>query len=213
MPHFYKTPKLLKSLFSVPIWSIPSAKNEIYLTFDDGPIPGLTAYILDVLKEFNAYATFFCVGDNIRKHTPILEKTIDQGHAIGNHTYNHLKGWLTKNNEYFTNIDKCSAEISKHLQTKHKPLFRPPYGQITSSQINSLNKDYCIIMWDILAYDFSLRHTAEKSLQKIIHYTRPGSIVVFHDNYKAESKLKFMLPQYLKHFTEKGFLFKKISIS
>ncbi len=193
------------------IWKIPSTDKDIYLTFDDGPIPYLTGYVLDILDDFDAKATFFCVGDNMRKHPEICEKVFDKGHLIGNHTFNHLKGWSTKNSLYLKNIIKCQEYITNLQKPYFKPLFRPPYGQITRNQIHFLRNDYKIIMWDILAYDFDSTHSPSQSLDKIIKLTRPGSIVVFHDNYKAEIKLKYMLPRFLEHYKEKGFTFKVLN--
>ena len=208
--HFYKTPGFLKKISDDLVWDIPTNYKDIYLTFDDGPIPNLTEHVLDILDDFKAKATFFCVGDNIFKYPNICKKVIEKGHVIGNHTFNHLKGWSIRNSEYIDNIQKCHEQILKYQKFKHKPLFRPPHGQITKYQIKNLKGDFNIIMWDILAYDFDNTHSPIKSLNRIIRLTRPGSIVVFHDNYKAESKLKYMLPRFLKHFKEHGFNFKKL---
>lgn len=210
MPHFYKTPKIFKYFSNDLIWNIPTISNEIFLTFDDGPIPNLTDYILDVLDEYDAKATFFCVGDNISKDSSICNRIIEKGHLVGNHTNNHLKGWPTKTLTYSQSIEKCQKVILAHQNSNGVPLFRPPYGKITFNQIRSLKDKYKIIMWDILAYDFLEDHSPEKSLAKIKEKTRSGSIVVFHDNFKAEYKLKYMLPRYLRHFKDKGFTFKKL---
>ena len=212
MIHFYKTPYILKRIAKNLIWTIPTQEKEIFLTFDDGPIPGLTNYILNILDDFDSKATFFCVGDNIKKHNEICKSVVKRGHAIGNHTFNHLKGWSTKNQDYLMNIEKCQAYISQYQQPLQKPLFRPPHGQITLSQIKALTDKYNIIMWDVLAYDFEGSHSSEISLQKTINKTKPGSIVVFHDNYKAEEKLKCMLPKFLQHFKERGFNIKKLEL-
>ena len=211
--HFYKTPSLLKKISKDLVWEIPTTNKDIYLTFDDGPIPRLTEYVLDVLEDFEAQTTFFCVGENIFSYPKICEKIIEKGHIIGNHTFNHLKGWSTKNDQYFKNIEKCHKQISSYQVSQGKPLFRPPHGQITRNQIKNIKKDFKIIMWDILAYDFDSSHSPEKSLSKIIQKTDPGSIVVFHDNYKAENKLKFILPRFMQHFKEKGFNFKKLAFN
>lgn len=192
------------------IWQIPVSQPEIYLTFDDGPVPDLTSFVLGVLEDFKAKATFFCVGDNIAKYPDICRKVVDSGHQIGNHTFNHLSGWATKNNDYFENIEKCQCQIAKYQDLKYKSFFRPPYGKITKSQINGLKHNYHIMMWDILAYDFNDTHKPYKGLKKMIEHTQPGSIVVFHDNYKAEKKLRYMLPRYLAHFREKGYTFKRL---
>ncbi len=139
MIHFYKTPGLLKSIFSDLVWDIPVEDKTIYLTFDDGPIPYLTEYVLGQLDRYDAKATFFCVGDNIRKHPDLAEKIVSKGHILGNHTFNHLKGWRTQNEYYEQNIELCQAQIAQ-FQQQTKPLFRPPYGQITPNQIKRLKK-------------------------------------------------------------------------
>lgn len=208
--HFYLTPAILRFVSRKLQWRCSGENNEIYLTFDDGPIPVLTPYILEELEKYQAKATFFCVGDNIRKNPKIFEEVVDAGHAIGNHTFNHLKAWRHSSLDYFDNVKKCQLLIDQNLPSRLPPLFRPPYGQITRKLISQLGKQYQIVMWDVLSYDFSNDHTPSKSLKKIQKYTRPGSIVLFHDNYKAEEKLRFMLPRYLRYFHDLGYKFKKL---
>ena len=210
MIHIYKIPDLFDRISKNLIWKINTEKKDIFLTFDDGPIPKLTNFVLDVLEDFDALATFFCVGDNISKYPGICEDVIAKNHLIGNHTHNHLKGWSTKTDQFVANIKECQRHISEYQKIDVRPVFRPPYGQITPKQINSLKAKYHIIMWDILTYDFDITHSPQKSLDKIIKKTGPGSIIVFHDNYKAEEKLNYMLPRYLQHFKEKGYNFKKL---
>lgn len=212
MFHFYRTPSLLRLLFKDIHWSIPTAGKEIYLTFDDGPIPGLTEYVLDQLQSYDAKATFFCVGDNIRKYPQIFRKVIDGGHRVGNHTFNHWRAWQHSEKIYLENVSKCQGIINNEIGEQNSPLFRPPYGQITKKLIHALKEKYEIIMWDVLAYDFSDKHKKEKSLKKAIASAGPGSIVVFHDNYKAEHKLKHMLPGFLNYFSDLGYRFKKLPI-
>jgi peptidoglycan/xylan/chitin deacetylase (PgdA/CDA1 family) len=209
--YFYKTPGFLKGISRSLIWDAQSDQKEIYLTFDDGPIPDLTAYVLDELEKFNAKATFFCVGDNIRKYPEIFQSVRDRGHSIGNHTFNHLKSWSTGLEEYIENVEECQAIIERYHMSKGKPLFRPPHGQVSPRMIKCLKTQYKIIMWDVLTYDFDNHHTAREGLERAIRKTRQGSIVVFHDNYKAKQKLKFMLPRYLEHFSCLGYDFKKLS--
>lgn len=211
MFHFYRTPGLFKFFSSHLEWKINTDEKEIFLTFDDGPIPGLTPYVLEQLDEFGASATFFCVGDNVSRFPEIYKMVINQGHAVGNHTFNHLKAWSTNKTVYVENVQKCQNVLIEHGLDQACPLFRPPHGQITPRVINALKQEYRIIMWDILSYDFSTANSPEKSLEKIIKMTRPGSIVVFHDNYKAEEKLKYVLPKYLLHFSKLGYSFKKLS--
>ena len=212
MIRIYKTPHFLRWLAPNLVWKINTKEKIIYLTFDDGPAPGLTEYVLDELKKYNASATFFCVGENIKKHANLCYKIIEDGHLLGNHTYNHLKGWSTKNHEYFMNIDKCQHEIHKFQQSQIKPLFRPPYGQITNKQIHFIKEKYEIIMWDILTYDYEKSLAPPSRLDNIIKKTEPGSIVVFHDNIKGEINLRFLLPRFLQHFNNLGYSFKKLDL-
>ncbi|MEM8895194.1 MAG: polysaccharide deacetylase family protein [Bacteroidota bacterium] len=207
MPYFHKTPKWLKRFYPSLIWDYSSkSEKTIYLTFDDGPIPEVTEFVLETLQEFNAHATFFCVGDNISKHPSIAQSIIEQGHTVGNHTYNHIKGWNTKNEAYFENISKCDARIDA-LGSSKKRLFRPPYGRIGPSQIRHLKNEYEIIMWDVLTGDYNASLTSEGILRNIIKATNPGSIVLFHDSLKAYPRMKKVLPAYLEHFSHRGYAF------
>jgi len=199
----YKTPKILCWFYKELIWNIPTKEKVLYLTFDDGPIPGVTEWVLDELKKYNAKATFFCIGENVKKHPEIFQKILGDEHAVGNHSYNHLKGWSTKNEEYFKNIEKCSELVNSKL-------FRPPYGRIKKSQIKHLEKDYKIVMWSVLTWDFLKNLDQPYALKTIVKTTRRGDIIVFHDSIKSEKNLKYLLPQYLKYFSEKGFEFRKL---
>ena len=203
----HKTPSLFFHLYPSLVWRQPTSEKVVHLTFDDGPIPGLTPWVLDTLKAYGASATFFCVGDNVSKHPDIFDRIIKEGHQVGNHTYNHINGWQTDALSYLKNTLKADEEISKHVQTS---LFRPPYGRIKRKQIKQLRHKR-IIMWDVLSGDFSPKLSPEQVLQQSIRHTRSGSIVVFHDNMKAEKNLKHALPAYLKHFTEKGYSFRALS--
>lgn len=207
---FYKTGNWIKRYFSNFEWDFPTQKNTIYLTFDDGPIPIVTEFVLDTLAQFKAKATFFCVGDNIRKHPQIFQKVISQGHQIGNHTFNHLDGWKTDNTTYVDNIQQCQQVIETHAP-KTTSLFRPPHGKIKSTQYQQLKNKYRIIMWDVLTYDFDCKLSSEICLQKSIQYTRPGSIIVFHDSIKSEKRLRYALPRYIEHFARQGYTFEALS--
>ncbi len=202
----HRTPKLIQKIYPSLVWRKTTAQKKIYLTFDDGPIPEVTPWVLDELAIFNAKATFFCVGDNVRKHRDIFNKIINQGHSVGNHTYNHLNGWKTSTDEYIENVVLADEEIGKHLNSS---LFRPPYGRITRSQIKEL-KTKQLVMWDVLTGDFSQTLDPEVILKKSVKCTTPGSIVVFHDHIKAFENLKFVLPRYLKFFFEKGYGFARL---
>jgi len=198
MSLWVKTNRIIKQLFPAYVWEIPNNANKVYLTFDDGPTPEITEWTLEQLKKYNAKATFFCIGNNIEKHPEIFKKVIQEGHAIGNHTFNHLKGWKTNTDVYVENVALC------HLESK---LFRPPYGKIKPSQSRKLRSlGYKIIMWDIVSYDFDRKTTEEQCLQNVLKNVRAGSIIVFHDSIKAERNLKYALPKTLEFFREKGFI-------
>ncbi len=208
---FFKTPYLIKAWYRSSIWEIPGNEKKLYLTFDDGPQPKLTDYILNTLHQYHAKATFFCVGDNIRKYPDLAKKIIDQGHEIGNHTYNHLSGWGTDTKVYIENMERCEEEISKITGRGSSCLFRPPYGKISSRQSKSIkDKGFNIIMWDILSYDFDKNLNVNKADSQIKNKTKGGSIVLFHDNYKAQENLEYLLPKYLEYFTSRGFQFSVI---
>ena len=201
-----KTPNWLKKLFPGRIWEMPPIKNAIYLTFDDGPHPVITPFVLDQLKKYNAQATFFCVGKNVLDYPDVFKKILDGGHAIGNHTYDHLDGWKTGNAKYLQNILKAKKHIDSDL-------FRPPYGRISTNQQKDLLRQQAatkIIMWSVLSGDFDNDITPDHCCKNVIHNTTIGSVVVFHDSEKAEERLRYALPVVLKYFSEKGYLFEKI---
>ncbi len=201
--YLVKSPLLLKWYYSKLTWNQDRTKKVIYLTFDDGPIPNVTDFVLKTLKAFDIQATFFCIGDNILKHPDIFERIKKDGHAIGNHTFNHLKGWKTDNQTYLQNTLKCQA----FTQTS---LFRPPYGRIKKPQISLLKSHIPglnIIMWDVLSGDFDLSLSPEKCYKNVINHTRNGSIIVFHDSLKAFDRLEYALPKSIEYFLNKGFKF------
>jgi peptidoglycan/xylan/chitin deacetylase (PgdA/CDA1 family) len=188
----------------------------IYLTFDDGPHPEITAWVMAELKKHQIKATFFCVGENLKKHTETAKQLLTEGHQIGNHTMHHIKGWKHKNDDYLRDIESCETEIRDiHEQLdieKAQPrLFRPPYGQIKPSQIKLLrNKGYEIIQWSDLSCDYDKHLNCEKSLSALVKNAKPGSIVVFHDSKKAEHQLKQILPRYLEALLKEGFTFQTL---
>jgi peptidoglycan/xylan/chitin deacetylase (PgdA/CDA1 family) len=211
--YFTKTPGFIMRFFSKYTWRLSSNKNEIFLTFDDGPTPEITEFVISELKKFNAKATFFCIGKNIINQSEIFRKIISEGHAIGNHTQNHLHGWKTDNQEYLKNVLACENIISE-LDQKigASKLFRPPYGKIKNSQARHLLKNGSkIIMWDVLSGDFDTSISKEKCLQNVLKNTKKGSIIVFHDSVKAAEKMKYALPKVLQIFSDKGFSFSKIN--
>lgn len=202
--NFYwtKTNRCIKKIFSNYVWDIPDSDNKIYLTFDDGPTPEITEWVLEQLEKYHAKATFFCIGTNIKKNPDLYTKIIADGHSIGNHTFNHLNGWKTSTDAYLENSIQWSVVSG---QAQNNKLFRPPYGKIKFSQAKKLRQQgYKIIMWDVLSADFDNSISNEKCLDNVIKNTKSGSIIVFHDSIKAFPHLKYTLPRALKYFKEKG---------
>jgi peptidoglycan/xylan/chitin deacetylase (PgdA/CDA1 family) len=175
----------------------------VFLTFDDGPIPEITPWVLDTLAQYNAKATFFCVGENIAKHPDIFARIIEEGHRAGNHTYNHLKGWDTDDKTYYENIEKCNA-LTKDV------LFRPPYLRATRQQLNQLKSHYEIIFFDVLSYDFDEKTNEQTCYRNVMANVKNGSIVVFHDNKKAFPRLQYVLPRVLKKLAQQGYSFRSL---
>ncbi|VAV85469.1 Polysaccharide deacetylase [hydrothermal vent metagenome] len=228
-------PRFVKKAFPNVVWEFLAKGKSIYLTFDDGPTPEITAWTLDILKQFNAKATFFCIGKNVKEHPEIFHKIITDGHSIGNHTYNHLKGWKTKTDDYVNSILKTQKLFNQQfLNSKfanHQPstcpeqlvlsevevsrrvtnLFRPPYGQIRPKQVKKLSRlGYSIIMWSVLSMDYDNSLSKEKCLKNVIENTSSGDIVVFHDSIKASKNMQYTLPKVLEYFSKKGYEFKRI---
>jgi peptidoglycan/xylan/chitin deacetylase (PgdA/CDA1 family) len=206
--YFVKTPYLLKLIFNNWLWSFSKKEKAIYLTFDDGPTPEITEWTLNELKKYNAKATFFCIGKNVKANSEIFKKIVDAGHSIGNHTNNHLNGSKTSLSLYIDNILKAENTI----QSEPK-LFRPPYGKLTLKQSFNIRKlGYKIVMWDVLSADFDNTITNKKCLENVIKNTESGSILIFHDSVKANKKLKYVLPKILDYYTAKNYSFKKIMV-
>ena len=207
MFYLVKTPWILKKLYPECIWNIKTVEKVIYLTFDDGPDPVATTFVLEELEKFNAKATFFCIGKNVEEHPDIYKRIIDEGHAVGNHTYNHLNGWYTDDAVYLENIFKAKNLIDSNL-------FRPPYGKITKFQLKQLpaaKYKLKAIMWSVLSGDFDDQVKGEECYLTVIKNAREGSVVVFHDRPSALDRVTYALPLVLKYFTEKGFEFRSIN--
>jgi peptidoglycan/xylan/chitin deacetylase (PgdA/CDA1 family) len=202
-----KTHPILKKIFSNYIWRISTTEKKIFLTFDDGPIPEITDWVLDQLKVYNAKATFFCIGNNIEKNPEVFARIIEGGHAIGNHTFNHVKGWNTSNKIYVKEVALCEEIIQKTSTfVQNSKLFRPPYGKIRISQSKKLRKlGYKIIMWDVLSADYNNELTKENCLENVLNHLEPGSIIVFHDSIKAFKNLEYVLPKTLQFLSENGY--------
>lgn len=199
-----RSPLIVKRYYQKLIWDIPNEENKIYLTFDDGPTPEVTEWVLDVLDRYKIKATFFCLGCNVEQHSSIFQKIKRKEHVVGNHSFNHLNGWKTNDDEYIKNVEACHKIINS-------PLFRPPYGRIKKSQAEVLIKSYQVIMWDVLSGDFDPKTTPEKCLYNVNKHTKSGSIIVFHDSMKAFDKLKYALPRAIDYLLDKGFSFETIS--
>lgn len=195
-----KSTYLIKKYYRSLVWVRPNNERKIYLTFDDGPTPVVTDWTLKILKKHNIKATFFLIGNNLKKNPQIFEQIKSDGHAIGNHTYNHDNGWKTKDKDYIESIANC------HKLTQSK-LFRPPYGRIRKSQIKLLKDDFKIVMWSVLSGDFDPKTSPEKCLKNVIKNTQPGSIIVFHDSMKAFDKLQYALPKAIDYLLAKGYVF------
>lgn len=206
MFYLVKPPWLLKKFYPSCIWNIKTDEKIIYLTFDDGPHPEATTFVLGELKKHHAKATFFCIGKNVEVHTEVYQQIIADGHSVGNHTYNHLNGWKTADKEYFKNVEKAARAIDSYL-------FRPPYGRITKFQLKAIKGNHLKlkpIMWDVLSGDFDTAITPEGCYLNVIKNARPGSIVVFHDSLKALPVLTKALPKILEYYSERGFRFESI---
>jgi len=214
--HFFTVPSTIQWLIPSCTWRKEGQGKVIYLTFDDGPHPEITAWVMDELKKHQIKATFFCVGDNLKKHTETAKQLLTEGHQIGNHTMHHIKGWKHKNDDYLREIESCETEIRDihgqlDIEKAQPRLFRPPYGQIKPSQIKLLrNKGYEIIQWSDLSCDYDKHLNCEKSLSALVKNAKPGSIVVFHDSEKAEHQLKQILPSYLEAMLAEGFTFETL---
>ena len=191
-------PDFIKLMWRTPVWRINPLEKVIYLTFDDGPNPEVTPRVLDILDEFEAKATFFCVGENVLKYPKIFQEVKHRGHAVGNHTFNHLKGTEKTVKEYVDNVGKAHEYI-------HSKLFRPPHGRITLSQVNKLKADFKIIMWDFITYDFDRQVTSTEILKEVKIRSRNGSVVIFHDSLKARKNVLEALPEALRYWKKEGY--------
>jgi peptidoglycan/xylan/chitin deacetylase (PgdA/CDA1 family) len=206
MFYLKRTPWLFQKIFSERIWRINTNEKILYLTFDDGPHPEATLFVLDELKKFDAKATFFCVGRNVQENFGVYEKIISEGHRVGNHTYSHLNGWKTNDKIYLEDITKASKIIDSHL-------FRPPYGKITRFQVKALSGEKLrmkTIMWEVLSGDFDPAVTGENCYLNVLNNAREGSVIVFHDSAKSFETLQYALPRVLKHYSENEYRFQSL---
>lgn len=198
-----KIPRIVRWVYPDCVWRIPVTDQSVFLTFDDGPTPEVTHWVLEQLAGYNAKATFFLIGKNVVQYPEIVEAIKLEGHAIGNHSYNHEKGWATPDAAYHASVEKTNNLL-------HTPLFRPPYGRIKKSQIAALAPQYKIIMWDVLSHDYDHRLSPQNCINNVMENVQPGSIIVFHDSEKARKNLMESLPEVLRQLTERGYVFKTL---
>ena len=196
-----QVPGFVRNMFPKALWRMNPDEKAVYLTFDDGPIPVITPWVVDLLGRYGIKATFFMVGDNVRKHPQEYKLVVDAGHRVGNHTFNHLKGLFTDTREYIENVEKGDALI-------HSNLFRPPHGMLRRSQYKELSKRYQFVMWDLVTRDYSKRMNGEEVLANVKKYVRNGSIITFHDSLRSEEKLRYALPRAIEWLLEQGYEFK-----
>ena len=194
-------PQFIRQLYPCACWRMNASERAVYLTFDDGPIPEVTPWVLDVLDKYKIKATFFMVGDNVRKHPEEFNMVVNRGHRIGNHTYNHLKGVEQRTRYYMNNIEKANSYLSTNL-------FRPPHGFMRLKQYRALRNHYRIIMWDLVTRDYSTKLTGEQVLENVKRYARPGSIITFHDSLRSINKLYYALPRAIEWLLSEGYEFK-----
>ena len=205
--YWIKTNWIIKKLFSNYIWDVSNTGKTVYLTFDDGPIPEITEWVLDELRNHNVKATFFCIGANIEKNPEIFKRIIREGHSVGNHTFNHLNGWDTSTNAYLENVKVYEDIKEKTIDyNSNSKIFRPPYGKLKTAQSKAIRKlGYKIIMWDVLSADFDTTLSKEQCLDNVLPNIKPGSIIVFHDSLKAFKNLEYVLPKTLAFLKENKF--------
>ena len=193
-------PTVYRKIFPGTVWRLPREEKTVFLTFDDGPIPEVTEFVLDTLRERNIKATFFCVGDNVRKHPDLFRKVMEEGHLVGNHTFNHLQGLYTTSRRYIRNVEKADELIKS-------PLFRPPHGILRYTQFITLRRKFKIVFWDVVTRDYNRKLSGEDVLGIVRKYTRNGSIIVFHDSLKAEKNIRYALPKAIDYLMSEGYKF------
>ncbi|UYZ65198.1 polysaccharide deacetylase family protein [Hymenobacter weizhouensis] len=203
-------PAPLRRLLPDCLWEMPADEPPtLYLTFDDGPIPEETPFVLEQLARYDARGTFFCVGDNLRRHPDVAQAVLAGGHRLANHTYYHISGWTHSRPHYLRDVAQCQALLDE-LQPEVRPLMRPPYGRITRPLAQTLHATHQVVMWDVLTCDYDQHFNPATCLATAIRLSRPGSIVVFHDSLKASRNLRYVLPRYLDHFAAQGFRFERL---
>ncbi|HOO84900.1 MAG TPA: polysaccharide deacetylase family protein [Prolixibacteraceae bacterium] len=200
-----RLPEWLTRLFPQAIWRMPQGDNTLYLTFDDGPVPEVTPQVLDILKLKNIKATFFCVGDNVKKYPELYKRIIDEGHSVGNHTHNHLQGPKYKTENYLNNISLAQSYISSNM-------FRPPHGVLTRAQYNAISASFYIVMWDVISCDYDKSLSPQQCINNVLDFVRDGSIITFHDSIKAQKNVLTALPFVIDNLFNQGYNFNKIEL-
>jgi peptidoglycan-N-acetylglucosamine deacetylase len=199
--NFYSAPYWIRAIYPKNLtWRIPTSRKEVFLTFDDGPVPEVTPLVLGILKKYNVKATFFCVGENVQKYPEVFDLLLKDGHAIGNHTYHHVKAWKTDFNTYLSEVEECNILVKSSL-------FRPPHGQINRMLVRNLSADYQLIMWSALTGDYDKKLSGSRCLENAVKNTKPGSIIVFHDSVKALERMQHALPLYIEYCLNEGYSF------
>ena len=198
-----RLPGFITALFPDAIWRLKEQGRVVYLTFDDGPIPEVTPWVVDLLKRENIKATFFCVGENVKRYPEVYQQILADGHSVGNHTFNHWQGLKKGNQEYFENIELATAFIDSDL-------FRPPHGFLKRAQYKYLKSRFRIIMWDLISCDYDARLKPETVLKNIVDFVREGSVITFHDSIKAQQNLQEVLPKAIQYLKEQGYRFEAI---
>ena len=200
----YSAPFWIRAIYPKGlVWRVPTSRKEVFLTFDDGPVPEVTPLVLSILKKYNVKATFFCVGENVQKYPEVFDLLLKEGHAVGNHTFHHIKAWKTDCNAYLSEVEQCNVLVKSSL-------FRPPYGQIKRKIARNLAKNYSIIMWSALTGDYNKMLSGHQCLANAVSNTAPGSIIVFHDSLKALERMEYALPLYIEFCIKKGYSFSKL---
>lgn len=199
-----KMPRFIQDMFPAFHWRVDTDEPVLFLTFDDGPVPEVTPWVLDTLAAFQAHATFFCVGANVVRYPELIQRILSEGHAVGSHTFHHLSGWASENDAYFQDVRRCARLVGSDL-------FRPPYGRIKPAQAKFLQRHYRIVMWDVLSGDFDTTRNGEDCYRQVTRHAGPGSIVVFHDSVKAEPRLREALPRVLEYFAAQGYRFEALT--
>jgi peptidoglycan/xylan/chitin deacetylase (PgdA/CDA1 family) len=202
--YLVKTPAILKPLAKDLLWHVETTQREVYFTFDDGPTPNVTEATLDLLRQYNAKATFFCLGKNTEANPELFSLIALEGHAVGNHTFDHPDGWKTSQIAYLRNVLRAKQTITSNL-------FRPPYGRITPAQVSALKNHFQLVMWDVLSADFDNANSPQQCYENVVKNVNPGSIVVFHDSQKASANMLYALERSLDFLSRDGYIFRALS--